>query len=64
MSIYYSYSPELVKALMNERNREVREESILHCCTALEADEPERSIQDRLLSIFHRQSPAACAAEC
>jgi hypothetical protein len=49
---------------MNERNREVREESILHCCTALEADEPERSIQDRLLSIFHRQSPAACAAEC
>jgi hypothetical protein len=61
MSMYYSFSPELVKALMNERIREAQE-SILHCCIAFEADEPKRSIQERLLSIFRRQSPAAC--EC
>jgi hypothetical protein len=62
MSIYYS--PELVKALMSEHYREAQESSILRCCLALEADPPERSIQERLLSLFRRQSPAACTAEC
>jgi hypothetical protein len=49
---------------MDERIREIRNDEPLHCCLALEADEPERSIQDRLLGIFRRQSHAARACEC
>ena len=60
MSMYYS--PELVRTLMDERIREIQKDEFLYCCLELEADEPERSIKDRLLSIFRRQSPAAC--EC
>jgi hypothetical protein len=62
MSFYYS--PDLVRTLMDERLREIHKDELLHCCLELEADEPERSIQDRLRNLFRRQSPAACACEC
>ena len=59
-----NYSPELVKTLMDERTREIQKDQFLYCCLDLDTSRPERSIQDRLLGIFRRQSPAACAAEC
>lgn len=57
-----NYSPELVKTLMEERARELKKDELLYCCLELEADRPVRSIQDRLLSLLGRRSPAAC--EC
>ena len=55
MSIYYS--PQLVKLLMDERQREARVSNALHCCAEIESDRPRNSI----LSLFRRRpSPAAC----
>ena len=56
-----NYTPELVKVLMDDRLREVRREEMMHCCEALEPDEPARSARDAIRNLFRRQSPAACS---
>jgi hypothetical protein len=60
MSIYYS--PELVRALMEDRIREARQSNVVHCCQEPAAREPRTSVAQFLRTAFRRQSPASC--EC
>jgi hypothetical protein len=62
MSMYYS--PEIVRALMEERIRDARRySSIISCCQDLADEEPGR-IRSAVRALFRRQSPATSTCSC